>query len=71
MMRVQFDEKADATYLRLDESEVVESEEVHPGIILDFNRQDEVVGAEVLRVKNRILLAGSLPDPPGSQRAKG
>jgi uncharacterized protein YuzE len=56
-MRVQFDEKADAVYLRFDESEVVESEEVHPGIILDFNDQDEVVGVEVLRVKNRVPLA--------------
>lgn len=56
-MRVQFDEKADAIYLRFDESEVVESEEVHPGIILDFNNQNEVVGVEVLRVKNRIPIA--------------
>lgn len=56
-MRVQFDEKADAIYLQFGESEVVESEEVHPGIILDFNRQDEVVGIEILRVKNRIPLA--------------
>jgi uncharacterized protein YuzE len=56
-MRVQFNEKADAIYLRFDESEVVESEEVHPGIVLDFNKQDEVVGIEVLRVKNRIPLA--------------
>jgi uncharacterized protein YuzE len=51
-MRVQFDEKADAIYLRLDESEVIESEEVHPGIILDFNKNNEVVGVEVLRVKS-------------------
>jgi uncharacterized protein YuzE len=56
-MRVQFDEEADAIYLRLDESEVVESEEVHPGIILDFNIKEEVVGVELLRVKNRIPLA--------------
>ncbi len=55
-MRVQFDEKADAIYLRFDESAVVESEEVHPGIILDFNERDEVVGVEVLRVKDRIPL---------------
>jgi uncharacterized protein YuzE len=56
-MRVQFDEKADAIYFRLDESEIVESEEVHPGIILDFNKQNEVVAVEVLRVKSRIPLA--------------
>jgi len=56
-MRVHFDEKADAVYLRLDESRIVESEEVHPGIILDFNERNEVVGIELLRVKNRIPLA--------------
>ena len=56
-MRVQFDEKADAIYFRLDDSEIVESEEVHPGIILDFNKQNEVVAVEVLRVKSRIPLA--------------
>jgi len=56
-MRVHFDEKADAIYLRLGESKIIESEEVHPGIILDFNERDEVVGVELLRVKSRIPVA--------------
>jgi uncharacterized protein YuzE len=56
-MKVQFDEKADAIFFRLDESEITESEEVHPGIILDFNKENEVVAVEVLRVKKRIPLA--------------
>lgn len=56
-MKVHFDEKADAIYVRLDESEIVDSEEVRPGIILDFNKQDEVVGIEILRVKQRVPLA--------------
>jgi uncharacterized protein YuzE len=56
-MKVHFDEKADAIYLRLDESKIVESEEVQPGIILDFNEQNEVVGVEILRVKGRVPLA--------------
>ncbi len=30
---------------------------MHPGIILDFNEQNEIVGVEALRVKNRIPLA--------------
>jgi len=50
-MRVHFDEQADAIYFRLDESEIVESHEVHPGIILDFDGQNQVVVIEVLRVK--------------------
>ena len=56
-MRVHFDEKADALYLRLDDSKIVESEEVQPGIVLDFNEQNQVVGIEILRVKERVPLA--------------
>ena len=56
-MRVHFDEEADVVYLRLDESEIVGSEEVQPGIVLDFNQDDQVVGIEILRVKNRVPLA--------------
>jgi uncharacterized protein YuzE len=56
-MRVHFDEKADALYLRLDDSKVVDSEEVRPGVALDFNDQDQVVGIEIRRVKERVPLA--------------
>jgi uncharacterized protein YuzE len=53
-MRMQYDEKVDALYLRLDDSEIVESEEVKPGIILDFNAENQVVGIEVLGLKRRV-----------------
>ncbi|MCP3961145.1 MAG: DUF2283 domain-containing protein [bacterium] len=53
-MKVHFDEEADAVYLRLDESEIIESEEVQPGIVLDFNQDDQVVGVEILRVRERV-----------------
>jgi uncharacterized protein YuzE len=56
-MKVHFDEKADALYLRLDESKIVESQEVQPGIVLDYNDQSQVVGIEILRVKTRVPLA--------------
>ena len=56
-MKVHFDEKADALYLRLDDSRIVESEEVQPGIVLHFNEQNQVVGIEILRVKERVPLA--------------
>lgn len=56
-MRVHFDEQADAIYLRLDDSAIVESEEVRPGIILDFDERQQVVGIEILRVKKRVPLA--------------
>ena len=53
-MRLRYDEKADAFYLRLDNSKVVESDEVKPGIIVDFNAKKEVVGIEVLDFKRRV-----------------
>ena len=56
-MRIHYDEKVDALYLRLDNSKVVESEEVKPGIVLDFNAKDQVVGIEVLRFKRRVTKA--------------
>ncbi|MFI5387893.1 MAG: DUF2283 domain-containing protein [Fimbriimonadales bacterium] len=56
-MRVHFDEKADALYFRLDDSKIVESEEMRPGIVLDFNERNQVVGIEILRVKDRVPLA--------------
>jgi uncharacterized protein YuzE len=51
---MQYDEKADALYLRLDDSKIVDSQEVQPGIVLDFDPNNQVVGIEVLRLKERV-----------------
>ena len=42
-MKLKVDKGADALYLRLDDSPVVESEEVSPGVVLDYNESNEVV----------------------------
>ena len=47
-MRVRTDEAADALYIRLEETAIVESEEVSPGDILDFDEGGRVVGIEML-----------------------
>ena len=53
-MRIRVDEANDALYFRLDESAIVESEEIQPGIILDFNDKGQAVGIEILGLKGRI-----------------
>ncbi len=53
-MKMHYDQKTDALYLRLDDSKILESEEVQPGIVLDFNADNQVVGVEILRVKERV-----------------
>jgi len=52
-MRLKVDQKADALYLRLDESSIVESAEVSPGVVLDYNDQNQVVGVEILHLSRR------------------
>jgi len=52
-MRLRIDRKADALYLRLDDSPIIESEEVSPGVVLDFNEQNQVVGVEMLNLSQR------------------
>lgn len=47
-MKLNVDREADALYLRLDDSEIVESEEVSPGVVLDYNAANEVIGVELL-----------------------
>ena len=52
-MRLQIDKEADALYLRLDDSKIRESDEVSPGVILDYNEHNEVVGIEMLYLSRR------------------
>ena len=53
-MKLQIDKEADALYLRLDDSRIIESEEVSPGVVLDFNESNEVVGIEMLNLSKRV-----------------
>lgn len=53
-MRLKVDYKNDALYFRLDESVIVESEEIKPGVILDYDANDNVVGIEILGISRRV-----------------
>jgi uncharacterized protein YuzE len=53
-MKLRIDETTNALYLRLTESAIVESEEVHPGIVLDFDERGQIVGIEILRLSEQI-----------------
>ena len=55
-MKLKVDHNNDALYFRLDESAIVESEEVKPGIILDYDTNDNVVGIEILGLSKRVSL---------------
>ena len=47
-MKLHVDKEADALYLQFHDSKIIESDEVAPGVILDYNDRNEVVGIEML-----------------------
>ena len=53
-MKLTIDKEADALYLDLDETPAVESEEISPGVILDYNSEGKVTGIEMLYLSKRV-----------------
>jgi uncharacterized protein YuzE len=68
-VRLRVDQRADALYLSLTEAPASRSEEVSPGIIVDYDDQNHVVGIEMLYLSKRApevdirrLLFESIPE---------
>ena len=53
-MKVIYHKKDDALYIEIEDSKIIESEEVAPGIILDYNEQNKMVGIEILNLSRHI-----------------
>ena len=56
-MRLKVDLKSDALYFRISEDKIEDSEEIKPGIIVDYAKSGKVVGIEMLGLKRRFSLA--------------
>ena len=56
-MRLKVDLESDTLYFRISEDKILESEELAPGIIVDFAENDKVVGVEILGLKGRFSLS--------------
>ena len=52
-MKIAYDQQADAIYIRLKAGTVAESDEVRPGVVLDFDAEGRVLGIEMLDVSER------------------
>ncbi len=60
-MKLTVDPEADALYLRLNDAQIIDSEMVAPGVVLDYDAQENVVGVEMLHLSKRA-------NPPDLQR---
>ncbi len=62
-MKVKVDFDADALYLRLKKGKVAYTEEVKPGIFVDFNCRGTPLGVEVLEASRYFKKGGvQIPD---------
>jgi len=52
-MKLTVDPEADALYLRLNDAQIADSQQVASGVILDYDAQDNVVGVEMLHLSKR------------------
>ncbi len=52
-MKIEYDRRADAMYIRLRAGTVVESDEVRPGVVFDFDADGKVLGIEMLDMSER------------------
>jgi uncharacterized protein YuzE len=57
MIRTSYDPEADAMFVWFgqEETQSVETQEVAPGIMLDFDSDGRVIGIEVLDVRERMM----------------
>jgi len=51
--RISYDKVADALYIKFKDDKVADSDEIAPGVIVDFNSKGEIVGIEVLEFSRR------------------
>jgi len=52
-LSLKYDRVGDVLYIRLRDDEVVDSDEVAPGIVVDYNERGEIVGIEILWFSKR------------------
>ena len=52
-MKIKYDSDADAMYISLRKDKVARTKEIDKNTIIDFNRDGQVIGVELLFVKER------------------
>lgn len=61
---------AEAIYFRISDSPIVESEEIAPGIVYDFDKDNTVVGIEILNLSHKTPEQVKAIDFPFSEEDK-
>ena len=61
MMKTLYDPDADALYVRFGDAEITESEEIAPGLVLDYDVEGRIVAFELLETRRHLTEGAKLP----------
>ena len=61
-MKLDYDKEVDALYIQFLNEKASETEELEPGIIVDFTKDGRVLGIEILNASKRLLVMESIKD---------
>jgi uncharacterized protein YuzE len=53
-MKLTYDKKVDALFVRFSDEKIVDSEEVRPGFVLDYDADGHIVGIEILDAREHL-----------------
>ena len=56
-MRITYDTRADAIYIKLKEGTFARNREVEPGVVFDIGPNDELLGIEILDASTKINMS--------------
>ncbi|MBI5410051.1 MAG: DUF2283 domain-containing protein [Nitrospirae bacterium] len=56
-MKIEYSKEADALYVYFKEEFVANSKEIEDGVVIDFDKDGQLIGIEVLDVSQRFSLS--------------
>ncbi|PIP07848.1 MAG: DUF2283 domain-containing protein [Syntrophobacterales bacterium CG23_combo_of_CG06-09_8_20_14_all_48_27] len=56
-MKIEYSKEADALYVYFREDYVAKSKEIEDGVVVDFDKDGQLIGIEVLDVRQRFSLS--------------
>ena len=56
-MKIEYSKEADAIYVYFKEEFVANSKEIEDGVVIDFDKEGQLIGIEVLDVSQRFSLS--------------
>lgn len=59
-MKARYDSEADALYVRFADVPVIESEEVRPGVVFDYDGEGRIVAVEILDASEHLASGADL-----------